>query len=578
MGNTPGTVSMLRALGLVVGLIAAISLAPRADAATAAPGAPAVPGTGIAPLFPDLFDREIVQRVQTLLQGIGLYRGPVDGTMSEATRQGIRDYQRASGLPIDSEATKALIAHLESAAGQGQRLIQRLDEIKDDQIRSARAGLLSRPETRNLVATDPGSDRLGIADPTRDPTACFKDPTTACLLGEALETTKSIARVEFRDWALGDIIQVHTRLGDFTAAWRTAGLIQDARSIVNALGSIARTQTEVGSPSDAVATARLIPDSRLRGETLLAIMETLLHRGLATPARAILGETLEATASLVEPRQTVPLLSRLAVAQARLAETADSGQTLARAVGRLGAIEGNIDRATAIAAVASAQAAIGDTPAALASVARIGESHLRGPALIAIVTAQVEQGDTSSALATAKTIEDARYRVTALARIAGSQISKHGMEAAKTTIGEVRTAADRVDFGYAKSYALSQVAELLVATGAFEDATIIAGRIEDERLRAQVYWQVASAQQGSGDQAGFERSWTATNQAIRAIISGPDRAWMLSTIAIEEARRGDRERAKQSFTRAVEAVSDVRNPWFRARSLSRLALALAEMN
>lgn len=51
-------------------------------------------------------------RIQLLLNKLGFEVGMVDGQLTDATRRAIADYQMARRLPVDGQATPALLAHL----------------------------------------------------------------------------------------------------------------------------------------------------------------------------------------------------------------------------------------------------------------------------------------------------------------------------------------------------------------------------------------------------------------------------------------------------------------------------------
>ncbi|MCR6631127.1 MAG: peptidoglycan-binding protein [Magnetospirillum sp.] len=55
---------------------------------------------------------EQVRMAQRTLREIGLYAGPVDGSLGPATRQAIRDYQRAVGWPADGQLTAQVMGDL----------------------------------------------------------------------------------------------------------------------------------------------------------------------------------------------------------------------------------------------------------------------------------------------------------------------------------------------------------------------------------------------------------------------------------------------------------------------------------
>lgn len=91
------------ALGLVVALMAV--------GAAQAALSPAVPGAFAA--LDALPPSPLVQRIQEALQGLGAYRGPVNGRLDEDTVAAIREYQRRAGLDDDGRVSDELLTHIE---------------------------------------------------------------------------------------------------------------------------------------------------------------------------------------------------------------------------------------------------------------------------------------------------------------------------------------------------------------------------------------------------------------------------------------------------------------------------------
>ncbi|MEE9544105.1 MAG: peptidoglycan-binding domain-containing protein, partial [Rhodospirillales bacterium] len=145
----------------------------------------------------------LVLRVQKALAGSDRYRGPVNGRMNAVLEAAIRAYQKSTGLKVDGQVSEALAGHMETGA-KVAGLLKRLQRVRHDNIETARRALLDHPATRRLRTGDDGGT-AETADPTRDPTQCFRDPTVRCLLAEASESAKAIYKPEMRDWALGEI-------------------------------------------------------------------------------------------------------------------------------------------------------------------------------------------------------------------------------------------------------------------------------------------------------------------------------------------------------------------------------------
>lgn len=74
-------------------------------------GAPAASATP-APVAPR--PSRSVRQAQTLLAKLGYDPGPADGLMGARTREAIREYQKAAGLPVDGKVSERLIAHLKT--------------------------------------------------------------------------------------------------------------------------------------------------------------------------------------------------------------------------------------------------------------------------------------------------------------------------------------------------------------------------------------------------------------------------------------------------------------------------------
>lgn len=58
-------------------------------------------------------DRETIRDIQTGLKNLGFDPGPVDGIPGTQTRDAIREFQKANGLPVDGWPTKELAAEIQ---------------------------------------------------------------------------------------------------------------------------------------------------------------------------------------------------------------------------------------------------------------------------------------------------------------------------------------------------------------------------------------------------------------------------------------------------------------------------------
>ena len=80
-----------------------------------------------APEYDEQFWQDLAKKVQSELAHRGYYHGPIDGVIDSDSRQAIRAFQKAEGLPvtglIDPSVLKALklpVPHIPSRSGQGQ--------------------------------------------------------------------------------------------------------------------------------------------------------------------------------------------------------------------------------------------------------------------------------------------------------------------------------------------------------------------------------------------------------------------------------------------------------------------------
>ena len=138
----------------------------------------------------------VVVRAQKALSRLGLYLGPEDGYLNPQTRAAIAIYQRAIGLEPTERLDIELLGKLEYAVGV-RMLMRQLEAARSESIDDARSKLMNHPATRDLMRT---SDKDQTADATRDAAPCFENPTALCLLTEALESAKAIAKPALRDW------------------------------------------------------------------------------------------------------------------------------------------------------------------------------------------------------------------------------------------------------------------------------------------------------------------------------------------------------------------------------------------
>lgn len=523
-----------------------------------------------------------VRRAQKALSKLGLYLGPEDGRLDAATRAAIRIYQRTTGLETDGRITLDLIGKLEYAVGV-RKLMRQLETARADSMKDARSKLLSHPATRDLIKA---GQELGVADPTRDVTECFDNPTTLCLLTEALESAKAIGRAELRDWALGEILIAEARAGLGERAMETAARIKDPRLVMVALRDIAEAQAAVGRPEDALVAADIIPDPEKQADALAAIAEIQVRRGDKDDARASIERMLAEINDVGDRLKQVAFRTRAAVilAKSGARDEAENELTIAEADARELSLDSS--RSAGIRYVASALADMEETARALEMLQSVSTPSDKIPVLMSAGEAQARAGDAAAALATASSIENVRYRAVLLGRIALAQAAAGNVEDADVTLEMAMAAIDRIDRPYARSYAVSRIALAMteVHTKASSDAFKRAAKkaietidqIDDRRLKAHTLWLVAARQRKLGDE-----NWKGTEEVARLVtddITGAhSQVWMFADLAEGFVMEGNADEGWRSFERGIAIARTIENAWSRARTMAKLAATLIRL-
>lgn len=572
-------ISSLRAFALAgLGFALFLSALPCAAVAAKPEGPPAK-----ADPFRNRAASELVRRIQASLQAIGLYQGPLDGRMSAEVEGAIKAFQRLSGVAEDGRPTENLARLLDTGEKVGE-LLGKLEQARRQNIDSARQALLAHPATRDLVV-DALSEK---ADPTRDTAPCFRDPTVRCLLAEAAESSKLVAKQELRDWALGEILVAQARAGLNDAARETVRRIRDPRLIMVALRDIAEAQAQAGRNAEALVTAGVIPDDVKRAEAYAAIAEIQVRRGDGAGARTTVAQLVAFVDSLDDPVKRVSFRARAAVALSRAGDGEGAAENLKRAEETARTETPTANTGMALRHVASALADLRQTDQAMAVLKDLRDDSDRMPVLMTAAQRQAEAGDAAAALATADSIDEVRYRALVLGRIAVAQARAGDWDKAETTVETALAAVERIKFPFARAYAFSRIVVALADMGAggvdterktraFDRAVETARQITDDSLRAQTLWSVAGMRRRNGDEAGARTADEAAEAATAEIKSGMSRVWVFAEVAVAHARAAEPDAAWKAFRRGLAIAEAIDNPWGRARTLARLAQTLVQL-
>jgi peptidoglycan hydrolase-like protein with peptidoglycan-binding domain len=554
-------------------------------AVVAMPGDAAARPTGETPgrtLTPDK-SNDLVFRIQKALARLGIYRGPVDGRMTAATKAAVRKYQSGTGIRVTGRIDKKLVEGLENTY-QVRILLKRLDKVRIENMSAARDALLNHPATRDLV-TGP---KEAVADPTRDIAECLENVTVRCLLTEALESAKAVFKPELRDWALGEILVAQARAGLGQDAMKTASRIRDPRLIIVALRDIAEAQAVSGLNEKALAAADIISDPAKQSEALAAIADIQIKRGDFEAAKITAARLLETLEKLPAPLARVSFRSRAAVILAHAAATSQADDILKKTEAFARRSITGRSLGVALRHVANAFAETEQLTRAMIILDDVTEGTNRTPVLITTATKQAQAGDAAAALATAGTIEEVRFRAVVLGRIALTQAENGDLPASRITIKMALAAIEKIKLPYARSYAVSRVALAIAGIGKlpaarvrapaiFKQAIDSADEIDDNQLRAHTLWTIAAEQIRADDERGARRTKALANQATGLIKSTLSRVWMFSDIAASHASEGEDVAAWAAFDHGLSVARKIDNSWGRARAFGRLAATLIEL-
>ena len=503
-------------------------------------------------------DATVILRIQRSLAKIGVYKGPLSGRLDAGLQAAIQAYHKRSGLPIDGVATEELATHLETAS-QVDVLLQRLDKARTQHIDAARDALLANEATRDLV----GPDDTEAADPTRDATPCFRDPTPACLLAEASESAKAIDRADMRNWARGELLAAQAKVGFTDQAMSTVRRISDPHLIIVALRDIAEGLARAGRADDALAAAEIIPDPLKKADALAQIALIALKGGDKVAAEKAARAIGEIGRSLKKPSRRVQYWSRAASVLERVGQDSEARVLIEWAD-----------------TMARTRVPLDERGAALRYVAMAFIES--GRPEIAVATAFADAGNIPQALAAAKSITEARYKAVVLSHIALAQIKAgQGAEGAQT-LAQARAVTEDIKMHFAAAYAVSRVALAQTefaktSRASFGEAIELAQFIKDESLRAHVLWTIVAEQRKAGESSAANATEDQARRASTDIRSPLSQIWMYGDFSLSLLAQGEGEAAWAAFRNWLKVAEGLTNAWGRARALSKLAATLSDL-
>ena len=523
-----------------------------------------------------------VEKVQAALANIGFYLGSINGHLNDETSAAIRIYQKTSGLKVDGQITRKLWDLLNNSH-QVRGLLKHLDTVRKQGKDKARAALLAHSATKNLV-----KDLSDIrADPTRKYDECFKAPTVRCLLFEAQESVKAVHKPELRDWALGEVLIAQARAGLGELAMQTAARILDPRLIMVALHDIAEALATAGNSKQAVNAARIIPNARKRAEALTKIAQIHARQGDKLSTQVAVNVLFKMLVALPSKQQQISIKTKVAIAFSHVGSPLRTRNLLAETENQSRQLSNKDQRSLGLRHVATAYARLKNLKKTQTLLSEITKKSEREPILIHLASAMAAAGKIKDALEIAKYITP-RYRAAPLGSIALAQAKSNASTDAGATLQLAKKSIGEIKLPYARSFAQSQLAVTMAQISniltqsnkkkvLFLNASQMAARIKDNRLRAHTLWSIAHEQRISGGQQAANTMEALADTATNAIKSRLSQVWLFADLADQHVRRGDVKQSWKMFDRGLKIGQTINNAWGRARALAKLAQTLLEL-
>ena len=422
-----------------------------------------------------------------------------------------------------------------------------------------------------LFTLSPGSCGKGAAQGPAGGearSACFENPTRACVLDQALEVVRTIGNDTVRALEIARIARAEARAGQPDKARNLLASIDDRyfvmrivtlREIVQAESASAVTNELVGSFSQAAFFVEQETEALARAELLNAIAREEAAAGLKTEAAASYAEAFR-------------------VAQMAMTELAAEKSTGPTGVGK------KQHRLSQLLSAMAADRARADDTAFAVTIAKAikDDPHIRAHALLVVAKEQAKVGAKDKAGATLDmALQASRESLYATpagfgmpADFAGVQYVKllADIGQAQSTVGLDDSAAET--FGQALaalpltqknwddwsgSHALSYVAAAQKAAGFEEMAaetrdralhSARAVRVHKQRVYALI--DVAETQAKAGLGSDAESTFREAHDAADAIIDPYNRSDALANVAASQARTKMLPEARRSFDQAVQ--------------------------
>jgi RNA polymerase sigma factor (sigma-70 family) len=396
------------------------------------------------------------------------------------------------------------------------------------------AGVLTH---RVLLARQPGlREGAGAARVAKAPTPRPKAPPGAELVEapvrQALEAARGVEDPNLRCLALQEVAKTQARAGDRDSAAQTlqeavkAARLITGDSRAHSIFWVGLVQLECGDRPGArktfeegVAAANAIKDTDARINALNNIAFRLAEANDRPAAQKAFLLALEAARSVPDATDREFRISWVASRQAWAGMVKEAFQTL-------DAITDPNAQRQVYRDIAVAQARAGDVKAALETVQRIpGPDNIRNNmasmALQDIAEAQARAGDVKGALATAEMISEDYAKAHAFAAIAAARGKKERPK--DRTIEKALAAAKAMEPGLARDGRLHQIAASQVKAGDLDGALQVADTIRDHGYKALALGTIAAGQARAKNAKAARQTITRALQALSHVPNEPDK-------------------------------------------------------
>ena len=206
------------------------------------------------------------------------------------------------------------------------------------------------------------------------------------------------------DYDLGRLADEQATAGDFEAALRTAGLIEEPQARASAMVELERAEAAAGKLDDAARLASTVDGPfRLRALTLLAW--TQFKAGAADKAAATTASARAIVTATTDGHDKALNLAQIAALEAELGDAKAADADFAQARLPLAGLPDSA-RVDLAAAIGVALAAAGRTDDALALLPEAGDGFRHDGLLIETSLAQTRAGDRAGALAALEQVTD----------------------------------------------------------------------------------------------------------------------------------------------------------------------------